>query len=73
MFSLQATAKQATLDSREVAEMVGKRHGDLMRDIRTYQDYLAESKIALCDFFHRKGALLREVEFANEGAGMCVS
>mgnify|MGYP000934994081 CR=1 FL=1 len=51
MFSLQTTVKQATLDSREVAEMVGKRHGDLMRDIRTYQDYLAESKIALSDFF----------------------
>jgi len=49
--NLQTIGKQATLDSREVAEMVGKRHADLMRDIRTYAGYLTESKIALSDFF----------------------
>lgn len=43
--------KELTLDSREVAEMVGKRHGDLLRDIRTYSKYLNESNIALVDFF----------------------
>ena len=40
-----------TLDSREVAEMIGKEHKDLLRDIRRYCEQLAESKIALGDFF----------------------
>ena len=39
------------LDSREVAEMIGKEHKDLLRDIRRYCDQLNESKIALVDFF----------------------
>ncbi len=39
------------LDSREVAGMVKKDHGKLMRDIRTYIEQLAESKIGLGDFF----------------------
>lgn len=39
------------LDSREVAEMVGKEHKELLRDIRRYCEQLAESKIALGDFF----------------------
>lgn len=43
--------KDLTLDSREVAEMVGKNHADLLRDIRTYIEYLGESKIAFTDFF----------------------
>lgn len=42
---------ELTLDSREVAEMVGKNHADLLRDIRTYKEYLGKSKIALSDFF----------------------
>lgn len=40
-----------TLDSREVAEMIGKDHKDLLRDIRRYCEQLGESKIALSDFF----------------------
>ena len=28
-------AKQQTMSSREIAEIIGKRHGDVMRDIRT--------------------------------------
>lgn len=43
--------KVLTLDSREVAEMVGKNHADLLRDIRRYQEYLTESNFALSDFF----------------------
>lgn len=43
--------EQKYIESREVAEMVGKRHTDLMRDIRRYSEQLAESKIALSDFF----------------------
>lgn len=39
------------LDSREVAGMVEKNHSKLMRDIRTYIEQLAESKIGFCDFF----------------------
>lgn len=40
-----------TKDSREVAEMVGKTHSKLMRDIRGYCKNLAESKIGLGDYF----------------------
>lgn len=40
-----------TLDSREVAEMIGKDHKDLLRDIRRYCEQLGESNIALSDFF----------------------
>ena len=40
-----------TVDSRQVAQAVGKNHADLMRDIRKYCGYLTESKIALSDFF----------------------
>lgn len=43
--------KKLTLDSRDVAEMVEKNHNDLLRDIRTYIEYLGESKIAFTDFF----------------------
>lgn len=43
--------KELTLDSREVAEMVGKNHKELLRDIRTYEGYLGESNFALTDFF----------------------
>ena len=43
--------QELTLDSREVAEMVGKEHKELLRDIRTYAEYLAESNLALGDFF----------------------
>ena len=40
-----------TLDSREVAEMVGKTHAHLCRDIAGYIKVLAESKIGFSDFF----------------------
>lgn len=43
--------EQRYIDSREVAEMVGKRHTDLMRDIRRYVEQFNESKIALVEFF----------------------
>lgn len=39
------------IDSREVAEAVDKEHSKLLRDIRTYCDYLDEAKIGLVDFF----------------------
>jgi Rha family phage regulatory protein len=42
------------IDSREVAEIIGKRHHDLLRDIHRYIGYVqetTESKIACSDFF----------------------
>lgn len=39
------------ISSVEVAEMVGKEHKELLRDIRRYCDQLGESNIALSDFF----------------------
>ena len=42
---------EQTLDSREVAEMVGKEHKELLRDIRRYCEQLGKSKIAQSDFF----------------------
>lgn len=42
---------EQTISSIEVAEMVEKKHADLMRDIRRYAEQLAESNIALGDFF----------------------
>lgn len=42
------------IDSREVAEAIGKQHAHLMRDIKNYCDILEktnESKIGLVDFF----------------------
>jgi Rha family phage regulatory protein len=40
-----------TVDSRQVAEAVGKEHNKLLRDIRTYCEYLGASKIGHTDFF----------------------
>lgn len=41
---------QLTLDSREVAEMVEKEHKILMRDIRTYIEYMG-TKMNPSNFF----------------------
>lgn len=43
--------EQKYIDSREVAEMVGKEHNMLLRDIRRYVEQLGQSKIAQSDFF----------------------
>ena len=42
---------EQTISSIEVAEMVGKEHSKLLRDIRNYITQLAETKIGLGDFF----------------------
>ncbi|MEQ7217857.1 Rha family transcriptional regulator [Vagococcus fluvialis] len=42
---------EKTITSNEVSEMIGKDHGKLIRDIRTYISYLAEAKIGSGDFF----------------------
>lgn len=38
-------------DSREVAQMVDKEHSKLLRDIRTYCEYLTQSNFGLSEFF----------------------
>lgn len=44
--------RELTLDSREVAEMVGKRHSDLLRDIETYISYISQNaNLRYDDFF----------------------
>lgn len=43
--------KDLSLESREVAEMVGKEHSELLKDIRRYSEYLAEGDFHLGDFF----------------------
>ena len=43
--------EQKYLSSREVAEMVGKDHNKLMRDIRVYIEQLGESTVGRTDFF----------------------
>ncbi|SYX84656.1 Rha family transcriptional regulator [Paenibacillus alvei] len=42
---------QLLVDSREVAEMVGKEHGHLLRDIKGYVDVLGKSNFGFSDFF----------------------
>lgn len=42
---------QLYADSREVAEMVGKHHFHLIRDIQRYVKVLTESKIGVSEFF----------------------
>lgn len=40
-----------TVDSRQVAEIIGKPHNELLKDIRKYCEYLGEGKIPHTDFF----------------------
>lgn len=51
MNQLTGSINNYTLTSQEVAEMVGKNHTDLLRDIRRYITQLGKSKIAFSDFF----------------------
>ena len=41
---------EQTLDSREVAEMVGKQHKNLLADVRGYIEELGQLKIQPSDF-----------------------
>lgn len=51
MNQLTTIQNNQTLDSREVAEMVGKEHSNLMKDIRRYIAQSNEVKIDLVEFF----------------------
>ncbi len=48
---------KTTITSMEVAQMVGKEHSKLLRDIRKYSEQLAEAKIGLGDFFEESSYL----------------
>lgn len=47
---MQKRLKQ-TIDSREVAEMVGKNHAMLLRDLRRYEKQFTECNLAVSEFF----------------------
>lgn len=46
---------KALADSREVAEMIGKRHADLIRDIENYIHILENAKLRSQDYFMESG------------------
>lgn len=48
---LMNTSAIETIDSREVAEMVGIQHKDLLKKIRNYQQILESAKLRPQDFF----------------------
>lgn len=54
---------EQTLDSREVAEMVGKEHKQLLKDIRRYIKQFNENNIAPVDF---NGGKISPVDFFKE-------
>lgn len=64
---------EQTLDSREVAEMVEKKHYNLIRDIKGYVQELTELKIEFSDFFHestykdRTGRTLPRYDITKKG------
>ncbi len=51
MNDIQKVECNVTITSMEVAEMVGKDHNKLLRDIREYMEQLSLSKIGQSDFF----------------------
>lgn len=57
MQGLQLTTHRGApvADSRDVAALIGKSHGKLLRDIRTYLGYLNQSKFGSVDFFIESG------------------
>ena len=58
--------KEKTISSLEVAEMVEKKHYNLIRDIKGYVDELTELKIEFSDFF-------RESTYKDStGRKMCI-
>lgn len=44
---------EQTISSLDVADMVGKEHKELLRDIRRYEEQFSQSKIAPPDFFQK--------------------
>ena len=50
---LKQIGQEQTLTSLEVAEMVGKTHKELLRDIHRYEQQARESNIALSEFWNK--------------------
>ena len=48
---LMNTSAIETIDSREVAEMVGMRHADLLKKVSNYEGILLNEKFRSVDFF----------------------
>ena len=48
---LKALSSKMTIDSREVAKMVGKQHNELLKDVRRFIGFLDEGEIPHVDFF----------------------
>lgn len=48
---MELQTKLLTIDSREVARMMEKRHDHLIRDVDTYCEYLAAPKIGVSEFW----------------------
>lgn len=48
---------QLLVDSRNVAEMIGRPHNDLIKSIRNYSDYLTKGNFPLSDFFQESSYL----------------
>jgi len=63
---LLTNPKTLTLYSREIAEMIGKEHKELLRDIRKYENYLNEGKIALVDFFEYCIKMISQMQGGKE-------
>ena len=64
-FTVQDNNGTLVVDSRVVADMVDKRHADLLRDIRKQEDYLLNAKVRSVDFFIKssyKDSTGRELE-----------
>lgn len=63
-------------DSREVAEMVGKTHAHLLRDVDSYARILTESNFGLSDFFiettyqDSTGRTLKRYDITRKGCDM---
>lgn len=51
MTKFKLVKRNSKIDSREVAEMVGKNHGHLLRDIKGYCEALSQSTFGLGEFF----------------------
>ena len=55
--------RRNTITSMEVAEMVGKDHSKLLRDIRNYVVQLGEAKIGFTDFFKEATYTTERIRF----------
>lgn len=53
------------VDSRQVAEMIGKDHAMLMRSIRNYEEILATAKLQAPDFFIKSSYLDNQGKFRS--------